>query len=105
VVHRADGSIEELLLEEEVDGARYTVLRTYLSRASGLVALSPREREIARLVAVGLPNKAIGAVLEISAWTVATHLRRIFVKLGVTSRAAMVANLMDIGEHSEPTQA
>jgi hypothetical protein len=35
VVHRADGSIEELLLEEEVDGARYTVLRTYRSRVAG----------------------------------------------------------------------
>jgi hypothetical protein len=30
------------------------------------VTLSPREREIARLIARGLPNKAIGAVLGIS---------------------------------------
>jgi hypothetical protein len=46
------------------------------------------------LVADGLPNKCIGAVLEISSWTVATHVRRVFSKLGVTSRAAMVARLM-----------
>jgi two-component system, NarL family, nitrate/nitrite response regulator NarL len=99
VVHRSDGSVEELLLEEEIDGARYTLVRSYSSTA--LLALSPREREIARLVAHGLPNKGIGAVLEISTWTVATHLRRIFVKLGVTSRAAMVANLMEAGQGRE----
>ncbi|MGA8809325.1 MAG: helix-turn-helix transcriptional regulator [Thermoanaerobaculia bacterium] len=58
-------------------------------------ALSPRELEIARMVAVGHPNKTIAAVLDISAWTVGTHLRRIFSKLRVTSRAAMVARLME----------
>ena len=42
-------------------------------------------------MANGLPNKCIGAMLDISAWTVATHLRRIFAKLGVNSRAAMIA--------------
>jgi DNA-binding CsgD family transcriptional regulator len=62
------------------------------------VTLSPREREIALLIARGLPNKAIGAVLGISTWTVATHLRRMFAKTGVTSRAAMVAALADAGQ-------
>jgi DNA-binding CsgD family transcriptional regulator len=33
--------------------------------------------------------------LEISPWTVATYLRRIFSKLDVTSRAAMVARLSE----------
>lgn len=55
--------------------------------------LSPRESEIARLVAKGLPNKTIAAILDISPWTVATHLKRIFAKLGVRSRAAMVSVL------------
>lgn len=49
------------------------------------------------MVAKGYPNKTIAAVLEISSWTVCTHLRRIFAKLGVGSRAAMVARLMDDG--------
>jgi DNA-binding CsgD family transcriptional regulator len=68
--------------------------------AAPAAALSPREREIARLVAQGLPNKAIGQVLEISAWTVATHLRRMYVKLNVSCRAAMVAVV--IGHKGDP---
>jgi len=55
--------------------------------------LSPRELEIARLVAHGATNRAIGTTLDISLWTVSTHLRRVFAKLGVSSRAEMVANL------------
>ena len=56
-----------------------------------LLALSPREQQIVRLVAKGLVNKTIGHVLDISPWTVSTHVRRIFAKLGVASRASMVA--------------
>ena len=36
----------------------------------GKVMLSPREEEIARMVAAGYPNKTIAAVLDISSWTV-----------------------------------
>ena len=57
--------------------------------------LSPREFEIARMVAKGYANKSIATVLDISSWTVSSHLRRIYIKLGVTSRAAMVARLLD----------
>jgi DNA-binding CsgD family transcriptional regulator len=39
----------------------------------------------------------IADVLNISSWTVCTHLRRIFAKMGVGSRAAMVARLLEIG--------
>ena len=46
------------------------------------------------MVAKGYANKTIAAVLDISCWTVGTHLRRIFAKLGVGSRAAMVAKLL-----------
>ncbi len=59
--------------------------------------LSPREIEVAQLVAAGLPNKIIAHELGISNWTVCTHLRRTFSKLGVTTRAAMVARLHQAG--------
>lgn len=52
--------------------------------------LTPRETQIARLVADGLVNKEIATKLSISEWTVSTHMRRIFAKLGVETRAAMV---------------
>lgn len=59
--------------------------------------LSPREAQIALLVADGLPTKAIALRLGISAWTVSTYLRRMFARFGVRSRAAMVARLFEAG--------
>jgi DNA-binding CsgD family transcriptional regulator len=52
--------------------------------------LTSRELQIAILVALGQQNKHIAKQLKISEWTVSAHLRRIFTKLGVGSRAAMV---------------
>jgi DNA-binding CsgD family transcriptional regulator len=55
--------------------------------------LSPRELQIARMVAGGATNHAMARSLDISPWTVSTHVRRIFAKLGVGTRAEMVAQL------------
>lgn len=52
--------------------------------------LTERELQVVQLVARGHPNKQVANRLHISEWTVATHLRRIFTKLGVDTRAAMV---------------
>ncbi len=52
--------------------------------------LSPREQEIICLIAAGLANKQIASRLDISIWTVSAHLRRIFIKLKVDTRAAVV---------------
>jgi len=81
------------------DRWRYMLIRT-IPPSNPLVQLSPCEQEIVRMVAVGHPNKVIAAVLNMSSWTVGTHLRRIFAKLGVASRAAMVARCMDFGKGS-----
>jgi DNA-binding NarL/FixJ family response regulator len=58
--------------------------------------LSPREMEISRMVARGYPNKTIAKVLELSVWTVGTYLRRIFAKLQVNCRAAMVDKVHEL---------
>lgn len=84
----------EVILEVSLESARYTLTCAPLDPPEPAISLSPREQEIARLVAKGLPNKAIAAVLDISPWTVATHLRRVFAKLGVSSRAEMVARVL-----------
>jgi DNA-binding CsgD family transcriptional regulator len=53
--------------------------------------LTVREREVLRLVAGGMTNRAIAAELHISEHTVARHLQNMFMKLGLSSRAAATA--------------
>jgi DNA-binding NarL/FixJ family response regulator len=63
----------------------------------GLDALSPREREVAQLVAEGLTNREIGARLYLSEKTIETHLTRVFAKLGLRSRAQVAATVSRAG--------
>jgi DNA-binding NarL/FixJ family response regulator len=61
------------------------------------VALSPREREVVRLVVDGASNDEIGARLGISTRTVESHLRRIFERLDVASRTELAARALREG--------
>jgi DNA-binding CsgD family transcriptional regulator len=92
-----DGEAREVVLDLEVEGVRCLLTRAAPRPERPRLVLSPREREISRMVAKGYANKTIAAVLDISSWTVSTYLRRIFAKLGVGSRAAMVARLLEEG--------
>jgi DNA-binding NarL/FixJ family response regulator len=56
--------------------------------------LTSRELQVVSCVCAGWGNKQIATRLNISTWTVAAHLRRIFVKLGVDTRAAMVSRCL-----------
>lgn len=93
IFREAKETVNEVIFELKVDETEFYVVRRKQTDAK-VICLSPRELAIARLIAQGLPNKTIGSKLEISPCTVSTYLRRIFGKLGVTSRAAMVARLM-----------
>jgi DNA-binding CsgD family transcriptional regulator len=77
----------------EVDGQFYTVIKAKNPLESIepnlTTLLTERELQIAAFVALGWSNKQVAKQLCISEWTVGTHLRRIFIKIGVDSRAAM----------------
>lgn len=55
--------------------------------------LTPREMQISKLVAQGLTNRKVGEALWITENSVKQALKRMFRKLGVSSRAEMVAQL------------
>ena len=58
-------------------------------------ALTPREREIADLVALGMTNREIAERLVISPGTVRIHVERILGKLGRTSRVQVATWVVD----------
>jgi DNA-binding NarL/FixJ family response regulator len=86
---------------EEIERAIRTVARgeMYLdSRIASRVAalahaprLSPRERDVLRLVVEGNSNKEIAAALKVAERTVKFHMTSIFNKLGAENRAQAVS--------------
>lgn len=57
----------------------------------GWDSLTPAELRVVVLVAEGLTNTHIAQRLFLSRYTVETHLKHVFVKLDLTSRAALAA--------------
>ncbi len=58
--------------------------------------LTDQERNVARLAREGLTNRDIGARLFISARTAEYHLRKVFMKLGIASRAELRTALAEL---------
>ena len=65
--------------------------------------LTPREREVAALVAEGMTNRQIGESLFVAERTAETHVENILMKLGFTSRTQVARWVLDSGLHGEDT--
>jgi DNA-binding NarL/FixJ family response regulator len=83
-----------MTLEEAAEYASSTrgtaeIVTPHLSLVdSAMVALTPREREVAALIARGLTNREIASDLIISVRTVERHIENLHAKLGVSGGAA-----------------
>ena len=84
---------EEMGMEAFADRARRervaTGERVRVRTAEASGALTPQEAQIARLARDGLSNPEIGARLFLSPRTVEWHLKKVFTKLGISSRRAL----------------
>jgi LuxR family maltose regulon positive regulatory protein len=91
---RAIDLLSELKAELELSHARALVASLAAPdapRPADTAGLTMREIEVLRLVADGLNNQAIAGKLFVSEHTIHRHVANIFSKLGVSSRAAAVA--------------
>jgi DNA-binding CsgD family transcriptional regulator len=84
----------------ELLAAGETVRRRTVETISVLTA---QEAHIARLAREGRTNPEIGAQLFLSARTVEWHLRKVFAKLGISSRRELNAALAQAGPASSTT--
>jgi two-component system nitrate/nitrite response regulator NarL len=85
----------ETVLAPEVQSGLVSELREREQPQRSL--LSPREKQVLKLIAEGLTGPEIGARLYISSSTVKTHVKNLLEKLEVTDRAAAVAEAMRRG--------
>jgi DNA-binding CsgD family transcriptional regulator len=95
----AHDMLSEMGIEAFAERARRELLATGAKARKRTVAtrddLTAHERQIARLAAERLTNVEIGAQLFLSPRTVEWHLRKVFLKLGVSSRRELRSALPD----------
>jgi len=89
---------------EQYGSAKQPIMAIYLERASSAAdavngvatkyKLTERERDVLRGIAQGLANKTLAEQLNISPNTVKIFLRLVMIKVGVTTRSALVAKIL-----------
>jgi DNA-binding NarL/FixJ family response regulator len=88
-------AIEYASATEEAPSSTAFALEQEVAGGSSSVTLTPREREIAQLIARGFTNRRIAEELHIAERTVTTHVRKILKKLGVSSRGQVAAQVAE----------
>lgn len=73
-----------------------------LAAATVAVSLTSRQRDVARLAALGISNRQIAERLGVSVRTVESHLEQAYRKLGAKDRHALAALLVPGGEVGAP---
>jgi len=91
VMHRAE-LVQELGEFREERGRREAILEV-------LNLLTPRQREVARLIASGLSNAEIAQRLTVAEGTVANHVEHILRRLSFRSRAEVAVLVAEVGAH------
>lgn len=74
-------------------------IQSEVTRFEASLDFSQREQEILHWIGTGKTNYEIGIILKISPNTVKNHVKRIFSKLGVTSRAQAIAQFNNKQSH------
>jgi two-component system nitrate/nitrite response regulator NarL len=73
-------------ISPEMTGKLVAAFQNPASDAESAAALSPREHDVLRQIALGASNKEIARTLDIAETTVKIHVQHILRKLGLTSR-------------------
>jgi len=86
-----DGPLLDAVIRAVARGRSWREARAVREEASSLLAtLTPREREVFSLVALGKPNKRIAAELGTTEKTIKVHRGRVMAKLGAASVVDLV---------------
>lgn len=81
-------SVDRSLMHAVAQHAHWKMDQIGSDAGTAVAHLSPREQEILRWIAAGKSNPDIATILDISQPTVATHMKRLFAKLGVNDRVS-----------------
>jgi non-specific serine/threonine protein kinase len=84
-------SLDEVVVEALAVAGNVAGAVSSRADAPAVLGLTPREREVLRLLVAGRSNPEIGEALFISARTAQTHVTSILAKLGVASRTEAAA--------------
>ncbi|HLJ02457.1 MAG TPA: response regulator transcription factor [Solirubrobacteraceae bacterium] len=104
-IHKSRAAAEVVAAIRDVARGKMLItprtIATLLSKRRAIEAqldrLTPREKEVLRLMAEGSPSRAVAAELGISYTTVRTHIRSLGSKLGVHSKLEAIIKARELG--------